>query len=232
MRVPLTKYGLREIILGSAFCLGAGALCLWAFAPLLLLPLSAWVFLLAFFRDPERSADHPPHALLSPADGTVRDIQQVAAPAFLEGPALRIGIFMSLLDVHVNRCPVTGTVRCVRHFAGQFHDARDPLSQSLNEHNLIGLETPDGRRVLVNQIAGVLARRIVCAVKVGDALSRGQRIGMVKFGSRLEVFVPLRDAPETRIQVGDRVRAGRDALLEYPPPQADRRRAERGPETR
>jgi phosphatidylserine decarboxylase len=103
----------------------------------------------------------------------------------------------------------------VEYFPGKFHDARSELSKSRNEHNLIGLETPDGRKILVNQIAGVLARRIVCPLVVGAALERGERLGMIKFGSRVEIYVPLSDGPVTKVRVGQRVKGGLDALVEY-----------------
>ena len=222
MRIPLTKYGLREIILGTLVCLGAVAVCLWVFPPAGALPALLWAFLLYFFRDPRRPVRAAPNEFLSPADGVIVDIDEVEAPAFLDGPAVRIGIFMSLLDCHVNRAPMGGTVRHVEHFKGRFHDARDARSITENERNLIGIEVADGRRILVNQIAGVLARRIVCAVKPGDGLEHGQRLGMVKFGSRVELFVPVADSPIVQVAVGDRVKAARDVLAVYGSPAEER----------
>jgi phosphatidylserine decarboxylase len=180
-----------------------------------LVPAGAWVFLLSFFRNPERPCQAGPGELLSPADGAVADIEEVDAPVFLEGKALRVGVFMSVFNCHVNRAPAGGTVEMVQHFPGKFFDARDERSMAENEHNFIGLRMPDGRSILVNQIAGLLARRIVCAASPGDALVRGERFGMVKFGSRLELFVPLSDGPEARVKVGEKVKAGRDVLVAY-----------------
>ncbi|MDP6439412.1 MAG: phosphatidylserine decarboxylase [Candidatus Brocadiia bacterium] len=215
MRIPLTRYGLREIVLGSLLCLAAGIVCAWVLWPQALVPAGAWVFLLSFFRDPERPCRAGPGELLSPADGTVADIVEVDAPVFLEGRALRIGVFMSVFSCHVNRAPAGGTVEMVQHFPGKYFDARDERSMTENEHNFIGLRMPDGRKVLVNQIAGLVARRIVCAVSPGDALAQGERFGMIKFGSRLELFVPLSDGPEARVEVGEKVKAGRDVLVAY-----------------
>ena len=215
MRVPLTKYGLREIILGSVLCLGAVAVCIWLFPPGVVVPVLAWICLLSFFRDPDRPGDGAPHELLSPADGVIMDIQEVDPPAFLDGRAVRVGGFMSVFEVHVNRAPMAGTVRYLERFPGKFRNARDARSRTENEHNLIGLELADGRRILVNQIAGVIARRIVCAVRPGDRLARGQRLGMVKFGSRVELFVPQADSPVVRVRVGDKVKGGRDVLAAY-----------------
>jgi len=213
MRIPLAKYGLREIALGSVLCLGGGALCIWLFPPAVVAPALAWIFLVAFFRDPNRAVTGSDSELVSPADGRVVDIELVQPPAFLDGPAIRIGIFMSLLDVHVNRAPITGKVRYVEHFPGKFRSARKEVSSTRNEHTLIGMETANGGEVLVKQIAGVIARRVVCAVKAGDSVERGQRLGMVKFGSRVELFVPASDSPVVKTRIGDRVKAGRDVLV-------------------
>jgi phosphatidylserine decarboxylase len=212
VRLPLTSYGLREIVGGSAVCLAAVALGWLACWPLVPLALAAWAALLAFFRDPERVDRSGPHDVVSPADGTVTDIEEAHAPAFLEGPTRRVGIFMSVADVHVNRAPVTATVRHVQHVPGSFHDARRPISRTENELNLLGLELPDGRRLLVNQIAGVIARRVVCRVAVGDALRKADRFGMVKFGSRVELYLPLGDGYDVRVRRGDRVTAGVSVL--------------------
>jgi len=215
MRVPLTPYGLREIILGTTLCAAAGAVCVWLLPPLVALPAVVWVLLLSFFRDPERPGVAGGDELLSPADGTVYDIEEMDAPAYIEGPALRVGIFMSVLNGHVNRSPAAGTVRMVEHVPGKFYDARSDKSKTENEHNFIGLELAGGRHILVNQIAGVVARRVVCKLSVGQDLQRAERVGMVKFGSRVELYVPLADRPEARVKVGDRVKAGRDVLAAY-----------------
>ncbi len=216
MRIPLTRYGIRELVLGSVLCAAATAFSLWFFRPVAPLVVLVWVWLMAFFRDPERHGPRSEEALLSPADGTVADVEVVEPPdGFLEGPALRIGIFMSVFNVHVNRAPTAGLVRFRQHMPGAFLDARRKRAASENEQNLLGLERRDGRRVMVNQIAGYVARRIVCAVGPGDSLAAGQRFGMIKFGSRVELFVPESDEVAVKVATGDKVRAGRDVLAAY-----------------
>jgi phosphatidylserine decarboxylase len=215
MRFPLTKYGLREIVGWSIVCMLAAAVCWWVYPWLVVLPLVAWMFLICFFRDPERPCVCASSELLSPADGTVVDIEEVDAPAFLSGKTLRVGIFMSVFNVHVNRAPARGVVKYVRHVPGRFHDARSDQSKSENEHNLIGMELGDGRRVLINQIAGVIARRIVCKAQVGQELQPGERLGMIKFGSRVELYAPLADRPTPAVTIGATVKAGQSVLIRY-----------------
>ena len=217
MRIPIARYGLPEIAAGTALCAGAAALCTWWFPPLAAVPAAAWTCLLVFFRDPERPCGGGPRELLSPADGTVADVEQVQAHAFIEGPCVRIGIFMSLWDVHVNRSPAAGTVRFVRYCPGAFRHARSNPARAENEHSLIGLQMPGGRQILINQIAGIVARRAVCAVGEGQDVRRGERIGMVKFGSRVELYMALKDRPAVRVKVGDRVKAGLDVVASYEP---------------
>jgi phosphatidylserine decarboxylase len=215
MRIPLTRYGLPQIIYGTVLCAALAWCCVLTIPLLVVVPGALWLFLLAFFRDPERPCEARPEELLSPADGTVADIEEVDPAEFLAGRALRIGVFMSVADVHVNRAPAAGTVRFVKHVPGAFCDARTERSKSDNEHSFLGMETTNGRRILVRQVAGVIARRIVCRVQAGDALARGERFGMVKFGSRLELYVPLSDRPVAQVKVGQHVKAGRDVLVRY-----------------
>lgn len=219
MRIPLASYGIRELVLGSMLCAAAVGFSLWFFWPLTLPCLAVWVWLIAFFRDPERECPQDEHALLSPADGTVMDVETVEPPAdYVEGPVIRVGVFMSIFNVHVNRAPTAGTVGFRRYVPGTFRDARDDRAAVENEHNLLGLERPDGRRIMVNQVAGAVARRIVCSVEPGDSLAAGERFGMIKFGSRLELFVPQHDKVAVKVATGDRVKAGRDLLVTYEPP--------------
>ncbi|MFO7955577.1 MAG: phosphatidylserine decarboxylase family protein [Candidatus Brocadiia bacterium] len=218
MRIPLAGYGIRELLLGSMLCAAAVGFSLWFFWPLALPCLAVWVWLISFFRDPDRECPQDENALLSPADGTVMDIETVDPPAdYLEGPVVRVGIFMSIFNVHVNRSPAAGTVGFRRYVPGTFRDARDNRAATENEHNLLGLERPDGRRIMVNQIAGAVARRIVCAVEPGDSLAAAERFGMIKFGSRLELFVPQNDKVAVKVATGDKVKAGRDVLVIYKP---------------
>lgn len=164
-----------------------------------------WVGLAIFFRDPARAIHREGGMYYAPADGKVVVVERVNEPIFLQDEALRIAIFMSISDVHVNRTPVKGVVIFTRHVSGKFIQAFRPEAAFENEHNLIGIE--HGRdRILIKQIAGILARRIVCSIRPDDELEAGDRIGMIKFGSRVELYLPT-DC-QALIQPGDVVRAG------------------------
>jgi phosphatidylserine decarboxylase len=223
MRIPLAIEGTREMI-GLTLLLALPAVLLtflviatvlptWLLGPSGFLML-AWAGGIAFFRDPDRRA--PKQAgLVAPADGRVRDIARVTDTPEIEGPATRIGIFLSIFDVHVNRSPCDGIVRCVRYRPGSFLDARHPDAGKLNECNSIVIEPRDKTvgPIIVRQIAGLVARRIVCNVKPGDEVRRGEKIGLIKFGSRTELLVSDRSLFEPGVQVDDKVRAGIDLLF-------------------
>jgi phosphatidylserine decarboxylase len=164
-----------------------------------------WVGLALFFRDPARTIQREDNLHYAPADGKVVVVERVHEPIFLQCTALRIAIFMSISDVHVNRSPGKGVVIFTRHVPGKFIQAFRPEAAIENEHNLIGIEHGSDR-ILIKQIAGILARRIVCSVQADDKLEAGDRIGMIKFGSRVELFLPA-DC-QALIQPGDIVRAG------------------------
>jgi phosphatidylserine decarboxylase len=164
-----------------------------------------FVVLLYFFRDPRRTPPAGEELILSPADGKVMEVQRVHELRFLEGEALKIAVFMSLLDVHVNRAPVKGQVALVEYVPGRFLQAFRPEASELNEHNFVGLESRYGR-VLVSQIAGIMARRIVCWVSPGQKLQAGERLGVIKFGSRVELYLP--PGAEPVVRVGEQVHAG------------------------
>lgn len=211
MRVPLTPHGIRELaILTIVLGLAAWGLALVAW-PLVALPLALWVFGVSFFRDPERALPPDGKALVSPADGTVADIVEVPGTPLLDEPCLRVGIFLSVFNVHVNRAPLTGRVSGLKYRPGRFLDARHPDATSQNEAQDILLrgEFP----VVVRQISGLIARRIVCPLREGMAVERGQRIGMIKFGSRTELYVPLRLKPDCLVRVGDKVSGTSTALV-------------------
>jgi phosphatidylserine decarboxylase len=212
----LTPYGAREMILAGliAAVLVAGAFALripW----LAIVPVVLYAWVLAFFRHPVRVPPGDPKAVLSPADGRVTHVNECEEPSFVEGRAIMIGIFLSIFDVHLNRAPLDGVVKSIHYKKGRFHDARSELSSTENESNGIGMETSAGR-ILVKQISGALARRIVCDCEVGDELSRGQVLGMIKLGSRTEIYLPADAGFASQVQVGDRVRAGVTILGEIP----------------
>lgn len=220
-RIPLAPGGRREMILLTVL-LGAVATAgawmavgghTWGVATLGL-TLPTWLGGLAFFRDPDRSTPREPDVLVAPADGKVADVAQLAHHDDVGGPATRIGIFLSVFDVHVNRSPCCGTVRAMHYRPGRYLDARDPEAGRLNEANTIVIE-PDERGagpVVVRQIAGLVARRIVCEVRVGDRVETGQRIGLIKFGSRTELIVPQERRYQPAVQVGEHVRGATSVL--------------------
>jgi phosphatidylserine decarboxylase len=162
---------------------------------------------LGFFRDPERTPPPGPGLVLAPADGRVMRIDEVEDPWV--GRAVRASIFLSPLDVHVNRSPVAGLVDSVRYEAGRFMAAYRDEASELNERCTIALEG-DATRIGVKQIAGVLARRIVCRVRSGDKLAAGERFGLIRFGSRTDLVVPR--STEMRVKIGDRVRGGETVM--------------------
>jgi phosphatidylserine decarboxylase len=173
-----------------------------------LLPLALAAFMAFFFRDPERTPPAVPDAVLAPADGRVVEVRADVHDPFV-GPARQVSIFLSPLDVHVNRAAIEGRVVSVDHRPGAFLPAYRAEASAKNEQTAVALEGPSGR-VVMRQIAGVLARRIVCRVRPGDALRGGERFGMIKFGSRMDVVMPA--GARLSVSVGDRVRAGETVL--------------------
>lgn len=147
------------------------------------------VFSLYFFRDPDRSMPLDPNIIVAPADGKIVNVDEVEAPFGL-GKRKRIAIFLSVFDVHINRMPTDGTIEKIEYFPGRFLDVRDPQASLLNEHTNWKIQSPQGI-VVVRQIAGLIARRIVAWAPVGSQIPRGEKIGMIHFGSRTEIFLPL-----------------------------------------
>lgn len=190
MRIPITPLGGWQFISFGVIPLALGiALLIWTPWYTAVLPLALGLFVFSFFRDPERRVPEGEGLLVSAADGKVVSILPVEEKMYLKGPGIRIGVFLSVFNVHVNRAPASGVVEMVRHTEGRFLDARDSRCSEENESNSIGIKLDDGRRILVRQVAGFIARRIICTVKEGDRVERGQRIGMIKFGSYTEVVV-------------------------------------------
>ena len=173
----------------------------WAVIPCLLA-----MFFLWFFRDPERAIPQDADAVVSPGDGKVTDVSIVMVGNERQ---TRISIFLSVFDVHVNRCPIAGVVREVRYQRGQFLNAMNAASAEQNEQNIVTVEG-DGQKVVFKQIAGLLARRIVFDPKVGDRLERGQRVGLIKFGSRVDVLLDA--SARMKVKTGDRVKGGASVL--------------------
>ncbi len=204
---PVAKPG-WPLIFGAAFA--TLILALLDLTPAALLGLAGTFFLAAFFRDPDRTVPTAANLVVSPADGRVVTAETVTETDYFDGPRLKISVFMSVFNVHVNRIPYEGTVRRVAYHPGKFLAAHLDKASRENEHNAVFVETPDGRMVCTVQIAGLVARRILCGVREGDSVSRGQRFGMICLGSRLDIYLP----PDTlsSVTVGDRVRAGTSVI--------------------
>jgi len=171
------------------------------------------VFALFFFRDPERTGPRGGHLIVAPADGKIVEIVHTDAGEYLQGNCLRISIFLSIFDVHVNRAPVSGVVEYLRYHRGEFRPAYKEGTGERNEHTSIGIRAERGR-LLLKQVAGALARRIVCHLREGHRVEQGERFGMIKFGSRVELLLP----PEVKVRVklGQKVKGGMDVLAEFP----------------
>ena len=216
--IPLARGAEKELLIaGLLLALSVAAAIKWpgilAFVAVAIL-LAVFAVLLYFFRDPDRAAASAGDGVfLSPADGEVDTVEWVHEPIHLQAEGLRISIFMNLLDVHVNRAPIDGRVVSVKHVPGKRLQAFRPEAAVLNEHNLIGLNTRFGP-VLVKQIAGIMARRVVCWVAPGDELSAGERVGIVKFGSRVDVYLPKGTEPV--VGEGDRTKAGLTTIARWP----------------
>jgi phosphatidylserine decarboxylase len=206
----------KELIAaGVPLVLAVAAAILWPGLVTFLLAgllIALFALLLYFFRDPQRIPPAGEGLFLAPADGQVVEVKRVHEPRFLRGEGLKIGIFMSLLDVHVNRAPVEGQVALTEHVPGQFLQAFRPEASEVNEHNLVGLRSRYGR-VLIKQVAGILARRVVCWVGTEQRLQAGERLGVIKFGSRVEVYLP--PGAEPVVLVGNRTRAGVTAVARW-----------------
>jgi phosphatidylserine decarboxylase len=210
-----TRHGFYEMLIGSFVLLIVAVAAGWAWWPLAIGVFAVWIWLLAFFRDPERAIPVEQHVLVSPADGTVSDITENLHSDLLGGPCTRVGIFLSVFNVHVNRSPCDGKVVQVEYKKGRFINAmRHNLASEENESNTVVLAEPssDKRIVVVKQIVGLIARRIIFTAREGETLSRGQRIGMIKFGSRTELYIASFLKPELRVKIGDTVRGGADVI--------------------
>lgn len=217
----LSRYGLREWGIASAvaalLCIGIHA---WAFPPALYAVVGVvWLAVVAFFRDPlfRRPASSDAADMVSPADGRVSAVFTTPWHDAVQGPATVVRIFLSVLDVHINRAPCEGTVESVDHRPGRYLDARTEESARVNESNTVRLRTPAGDAIGVRQVSGAIARHIVCAAAPGDRLLRAERFGLIKFGSTTELIMPRPEAVTVRVAVGDRVVGGVTTLARLEP---------------
>lgn len=219
-RLRLARYGLAELICFSfiflVLILGFAHLAYWqhpAFWAPVGIAAVFWLFVISFFRDPERRVPNDAGLLVSPADGTITHIGEVDEPGFPGGKAFRISIFLSVFNVHVNRVPRTGRVTKLAYYPGGFLDARHLECGVRNEQFWIDMVDDQGRPIRVKQIAGAIARRIVCWLRPDEAIAAGDRFGMIKFGSRTDVLVPVDAVAEVLVKVGDKVRGAAMGLM-------------------
>ncbi len=226
MRIPLTKYGWPQVVIYPAVLftvmivfllstqhrLGLGPRLIGAG---LLAGILIWS--LMFFRDPERHCPSDRNLLLAPADGKITDIETVRENDFISGTTLRIGIFLSIFDTHINRAPCNVKVEKITYKKGKYKNAMNPQSSRVNESNDLHLVRTDNPqdRLIVRQISGAIARRIICDKVEGRKLTGGQKFGMIKFGSRTELYVPLHENAKCLVQIGDKVKAGLTPLVKY-----------------
>ena len=217
--VSFAREGLVFIAIAALIAAGTYALALnrrswplWLLA-FLLTVIALWIAY--FFRDPERTGARGEHVVIAPADGKVVLIEDVDEPAFMGGRAHRVSIFMNVFNVHVNRYPVSGVVRYVKYNPGKFLNAAAEKSSTENEQMSVGIETARGR-ILTRQIAGLIARRIVTYSKVGETVSQGDRLGLIRFGSRVDVFLPM--SATVTVTLGNRTVAGTTPIAELTTP--------------
>ena len=226
MRFRLTQYGWPQVVIFPAVVLVAMIVCLlagktflqpWIIVLIELLLGVVLIWVLSFFRDPYRPVPRDKNILLAPADGKVTDIEVVEENNFIGESALRIGIFLSIFNAHINRAPCNVKVAKISYKKGKYKNAANPDSGRVNESNDLWLVRTDSSkdRLIVRQISGAIARRIVCATSQGQDLTGGERFGMIKFGSRTELYVPARENAKLLVQIGDKVKAGLTPLVRY-----------------
>ena len=199
-------YGLSLLAVAGVLAWATGT-WIWSIVPILLAAFFLW-----FFRDPQRSIPKGEGLLVSPADGLVTETARIETP---EGPRQRISIFLNVFDVHVNRTPIAGEITSVRYQTGKFLNAMNQECADRNEQNIVTVRG-EGMEVVFKQIAGLIARRIVFNYRVGDRVERGQRVGLIKFGSRTDVILPAE--AEIRVRTGQRVKGGSSIIAEMPEP--------------
>ena len=217
--LPLVRWGLAEVQLMSWPSVALIVLLCWLGQPwswLSIVPATIPALVLYFFRDPARVIPQDADAIVSPADGTIVEVAELEHYDFLDGPAVRVSIFLSIFDAHINRAPRAAEVVDMHYKPGEFLDARNPESAIRNEFIWIGFEEPGSpaRRLAVRAISGLCARRIVCVLRPGSQVKRGEKFGMIKLGSRTELILP-RDEVTVDVQVGDKVQAGSSVLARY-----------------
>lgn len=214
----ITRYGLDVFLTVSVLCLIVVLVAIFLIEPkiakygLIVVAVAFFLFAVNFFRDPERVTPQGDKLVIAPADGKVIVVKEVEEKEFFKSKSIQISIFMSPLNVHVNRNPISGKVQHYRYVKGEYFAAFEDKASEKNEQTIIGIENDHGK-VLFKQIAGFVARRIVCTLQVGDFVQTGNRFGMIKFGSRVDVFVPV--SAKINVKVGDKAVAGETILAEF-----------------
>ena len=219
-RLGLARWGIAEVVLMSTplLALTIGLLFTpgwWKLTAIVPGVVLGWVWW--FFRDPRREVPTGSGVIVSPADGVIAEVTPLEHDGFVGGPAVRIGIFLSIFNVHINRAPERSRVISLRYWPGKFLNALNPQSTLLNESLWIGLEADDApyRRMVVRQIAGLFARRIVCELRPGETIERGAKFGMIKLGSRTELILPQEAGLRVEVTVGQKVQAGSTIFARY-----------------
>ena len=226
MRIPITQYGWPQVVIYPVVILTVmvsvalstgGVLQLWAIITIEVLLAAVLIWILSFFRDPQRICPSVSNLLLSPADGQITDIEEVENNDFIGGATLRVGIFLSIFNTHINRAPCNVKVEKITYKKGKYQNALNPESARVNESNELNLVRTDSPhdRLIVRQISGAIARRIVCKTTEGSELAGGEKFGMLKFGSRTELYVPLSENAKCMVKIGDKVKAGLTTLIKY-----------------
>lgn len=218
-KIPFARWGLAELQLMAWPLLAAAIALLFAPFPYSLagvVPALLLAEIVYFFRDPHRNVPPEPGLVVAPADGVIAEVAQLDHDPFIGGPAVRIGVFLSIFNVHINRSPMRAKVIELRYKPGEFLNALNPESTFRNEALWIGLEEEAApyRPMVVRQISGLLARRIVCQLRPGDVVERGEKFGMIKLGSRTELIVPA-EGFQVEVKVGDTVQAGSTIFGRY-----------------
>ncbi|MBI5779098.1 MAG: phosphatidylserine decarboxylase family protein [Planctomycetes bacterium] len=215
MRLPLAKYSAGEIAVMLVIT-GVMGYVLYQMMPVLvILPALLFLFTLYFFRDPYRKIPEGDNLIVSPADGTIIEIADVNEDTFIKEPSVKVAIFLSVFNVHINRAPCDGKITLLDYRKGRFLVASEPEASSQNERNSIGITAGHSLKILVRQIAGIIAQRIVCGLEMNQQVKRGDRIGMIKFGSRTEVYISKNKLERLEVKVNDKVKGGESIIGVY-----------------
>ncbi len=222
-RLPFAREGLAELVILSVLCFGSTAVLAYWYWPAAVVPAVLGLFFVSFFRNPRRSIPSGEGVVVSPADGKITTIEEIEHDEFIGGPAVLIGVFLSIFNVHVNRTPVAARVIGIAYRPGKFLNALRPESARENEQLAIRIEENRApfRRMVVRQITGAIARRIVCRAKPGDEFQAGDLFGMIKLGSRTELVLPREEGLEITVKLGQNVKAGSTIFARYQPGESE-----------